>query len=56
MTRVCAYIVHTQLEQMAIGEHKEKAVCAHLLKDVGEMYTVNLPPFDLIVLAKYKGT
>lgn len=39
-----------QLEQMATAysrrdvEHKEKAVYIDLLKDVGEMYTVNLPP------------
>lgn len=49
---------NTQAEQMATVysrrdksvEHKRKkkqkkeAVCLHLLKDVGEMYTVNLPP------------
>lgn len=25
-------------------KQKKEAVCLHLLKDVGEMYTVNLPP------------
>lgn len=35
---------------------ENKHVCSHLLKDVGECTQLIFLPFDLIVLAKYKGT